>query len=214
VSEDGIIGSAELRDAPYSSDSLTCVFAAAQEYLKQPDSERYGALPGVKGMYSGTKINGKRSPTSAWQDEMEKSVAKDFVRNAEVQWQKPNGKPVLLEHFFGRQRLDIPAPALESGGKTYNGSESSSLEAEIIDIWSRSPSPNISTNALTTSDGIQNNPPIHTPTCMLSPMVDHPTPPNSPPHHTKQHSQPHIAPPLLVQAKEAIEKLDHILRPC
>ena len=84
-------------------DFYTLLAAAYTNLVKSGNLGHCGTIPGVKGTYSATKVNGQASHTMEWWHWKKNMAAKAHVLKAEMQWQQSHNSPMLLEHFFSQQ---------------------------------------------------------------------------------------------------------------
>ncbi len=81
-------------------DFYTLLAAAYTNLVKSGNLSHCGTIPGVKGTYLATKVNGQALHTMEWWHRKKNMAAKAHILKAEMQWQQSHNSPMLLEHFF------------------------------------------------------------------------------------------------------------------
>lgn len=199
------------------ADFYTLLAAAYTNLVKSGSLSRRGAVPGVKGTYSATKVNGQASRTTEWRRQKKDMAAKAHVLEAEMQWQQSHNSPVLLEHFFSRQCHQQESEDLfEQQGHSVSwamildssDSDSDSDSPDLVD--DTEPKDNTSDKEFKQSNTKKcedAGSPLAVSTNTHENFITHPTP------AVKAHSRPFIHAPTQATAAHALCELDCIICP-
>jgi hypothetical protein len=213
-SESDILDLIDREEAPSSEESLSTILMKAQARLQAAGHrERRGTIPGVKGTYSGTKVNGTSSRTSDWRKDKSKEKTDRGIAEADAQYAKSGGRPMLLSHYFSKSpltaRSDPPVDSRvdwewDEGSEADNNDNND--EVEYIETRQVPPASKVSTNDKTTLSATNTD---------ASP--DHNDSDESHPDiifiPTKAHTRSYMPPPTEHNALLALKTLESMLRP-
>ena len=211
-----------LEDPSLSEADLYKLLAEAQANLvKTGHLNRRGAIPGVKGTYAATKVNGQPSRTTEWRRRKSTCVAKDFITEADKR-HNLSRSPVLLKHFFNQQqRRQDTQEVFESGD--------SDTRDDIVLCWALVPDSDTEVDELEFEDDVYDSEDNldgevvqkTSPKGEICPMLpvstapgeNHVCLPQATTRVVNPHSRPYIPPPTEQTAIEALHKLTQILHP-
>jgi hypothetical protein len=203
----------DLEVAPSSEESLNTILMEAQARLQAAGHrERRSTIPGVKGTYSGTKVNGTSSRTAEWRKEKSKEKTDQGIAKADAQYAMPGGRPMLLSHYFSKSpltaRSDPPVDSRvdwewDEGSEADNDNDN---EVEYIETRRVPPASKVSTNDKNTPSATNTNT-----------STDHNDRDESCPDiifiPTKVHTRSYTPPPTERDALLALKTLESMLRP-